>query len=89
MGMGRVEVHRHGSCTLSQNARKIADRLWIGQDVGIEDFLRHHQDKTAVAGNHVGNDAIPSVQGHGAKNIARYFKNFDAIAEEMLLDLED
>ena len=42
----------------------------VGQDVRVEDVLRNHQDKTAVAGNDIGNGAIARQQGHLAKDVA-------------------
>lgn len=60
--LGGNQINRHGARAFSEQAGEITDRFGVGQDVGIEDFLRDHQHEATVAGDDVGNDAVAGEQ---------------------------
>jgi hypothetical protein len=69
-GRGAGLVERHGAGAIGEQARQVGDGLRVGQDVGIEDFLRDHQHEAAVAGDHVGDDTVAGEQRHHAEDVA-------------------
>jgi hypothetical protein len=55
----------------SEQARQVGDGLRVGQDVGVEDRLGDQQHVAAVAGDHVGGQALAGEDGHDAEDVAR------------------